>query len=397
MSKKVVLKKGREEVIKRKHPWIFSGAIDKMDKGVRDGDRVDVRDDQGGFLAVGHFQGESSIAIRIISFEPIADIAAFWKDKIQNAYQYRATIGLIDHPETNCYRLLHADGDSLPGLIIDIYNSAAVIQCHSIGMHRDLSHIVQAIQSVYGNQVEAIYSKSAATLPKEYGTTVEDKYLLGDTSACPTIIKENDMLFEINWETGQKTGFFIDQRNNREHIAPYVKGKKVLNAFSYSGAFSVYALKAGASEVHSVDVSKTAIALGDRNVEINNIDSKSIHKSITEDVMYYLKHTEETYDVIIVDPPAFAKTQKKRHNAIQAYKRLNVQALNKVKSGGIIFTFSCSQVVDKQLFYDTIKAAAIEANKSIRVLRYLSQPPDHPVSLFHDQSSYLKGLALYIE
>jgi len=397
MSKKVILKPGKEVPVYRKHPWIFSGAIDKMDKGVRDGDRVDIKDHNGEYLATGHYQGGSSIAIRIISFDPISDIATFWKSKIQNAFQYRKTIGIIDDPTTDCYRLIHAEGDGLPGLILDIYGSVAVIQCHSIGMHRAIDHISVALQAIYGDELKAIYSKSQATLPAPYRDDKENDYLLGDTKHCPTIVKENDVQFEINWETGQKTGFFLDQRDNRQHMTRYAKGQKVLNAFSYSGGFSVYALQAGATEVHSVDVSKTATDLGDRNVEINKIKKGCIHKSVTEDVMYYLKNTEEIYDVMIVDPPAFAKSIKKRHNAVQAYKRLNVLAMKRLKSGGILSTYSCSQVVGKQLFYDTIKAAAIEAGKSVRVLRHLSQPADHPVSLFHDQSSYLKGLVLYVE
>lgn len=399
MSKKVILKPGKEIPIYRKHPWIFSGAIDKMDKGVRDGDRVEVKDHKGEFLAIGHYQGGSSIAIRIISFDPISDIKSFWKSKIENAYQYRKSIGIIADETTNCYRLIHAEGDGLPGLIIDIYNETAVVQCHSIGMHRASENISSAIRESYGNQIKSIYSKSQSTLPSEYAQSMENGYLFGDASSCPAVVKENDVLFEINWETGQKTGFFLDQRDNRHHMAQFVKGQKVLNAFSYSGGFSMYALIEGATEVHSVDVSSTATDLADRNVDINKdlIDSKSTHKSITADVMHYLKNTEEEYDVMIVDPPAFAKSIKKRHNAVQAYKRLNVLAMKKLKSGGILSTYSCSQVVGKQLFYDTIKAAAIEAGKSVRVLRHLSQPADHPVSLFHDQSSYLKGLVLYVE
>ena len=397
MSKKVSLKKGREQAIERKHPWIFSGAIDKMDKGVRDGDRVEVKSHEGNYLATGHYQSGSSIAIRIISFNTINKISDFWIDKITNAYNYRKAINLINNPATNCYRLVHAEGDSLPGLIIDIYNTTAVIQCHSIGMHRDINHITAALQSIYGERLHAIYSKSKNTLPKEYANTIEDDYQFGTSTSCPAIVLENNVQFEINWETGQKTGFFLDQRDNRNHMTQYVKGRKVLNAFSYSAGFSVYALNAGAAEVHSVDVSKTATDLGDRNVQINSTDAYGIHKSITEDVMYYLKNTEETYDVMVVDPPAFAKSIKKRHNAVQAYKRLNILAMKRIKSGGILSTYSCSQVVDKQLFYDTIKAAALEANKSVRVLSHLSQPADHPVSLFHDQSSYLKGLVLYVE
>lgn len=397
MSKKIILKTGKDLPLKRRHPWVFSGAIDTMDKGVRDGDRVDVKNAAGDYLATGHYQSGNSIAIRIISFVAITDIQSFWEGKIQNAYNYRKAIGLIDNSATECYRLIHAEGDGLPGLIIDIYKHTAVIQCHSIGMYKAIDNISKAIQSIYGNRITSIYSKSHATLPKPFSNDIIDGYIIGDQSTCPTIVKENNVNFEINWETGQKTGFFLDQRDNREHMTTYVKGKKVLNAFSYSGGFSVYALLKGAAEVHSVDVSAIATELASRNVNLNEIGHSAKHRSITQDVLFFLKNTEESYDVMIIDPPAFAKSIKKRHNAVKAYKKLNLLAMQRINPGGIIATFSCSQVVDKQLFYDTIKAAAIEADKSVRVLRHLSQPADHPVSLFHDQSSYLKGLVLYVD
>ncbi|MEL6923580.1 MAG: class I SAM-dependent rRNA methyltransferase, partial [Bacteroidota bacterium] len=371
MSKKLSIKKGKEQSIRRFHPWIFSGAIEKMDKGVRDGDRVEVRDHEGQFLAVGHYQ-KTSIAVRIFSFAPIDNIAEFWQEKLQNAYAFRQILGLTDHPETDCYRLVHAEGDGLPGLIIDIYGSVAVVQCHSIGMYQTKDHLAKALQQIYGDQLTAIYSKSKATLPTGFAEIVEDDYLMNSAaeSPCPIVVKENGHQFEVNWEEGQKTGFFLDQRDNRQHMAAFAKGKKVLNAFSYSGGFSIYALAAGATEVHSVDISAKATALADRNAELNNTFTGT-HKTITQDVMQYLKETTESYDLMIVDPPAFAKSIKKRHKAVQAYKRLNALAMKKIKPGGILSTYSCSQVVDQPLFYNTITAAAIEAGRKVRVLQQL--------------------------
>lgn len=391
MSKKILLKKGKAISIRRRHPWIFSGAILKMDKGVRPGDQVTVRDHEGNFLAIGHYS-DSSIAIRVISFNEFTDKKQFWNNKILDAYQFRQSINLINNPSTNCYRLIHAEGDGLPGLIVDIYDKVAVVQCHTLGMLNNLNHIQDALLKVYDNALTAIYCKSVSNI--RINDDRLDTYIHGDSNNCPALVKENDVLFEINWESGQKTGFFLDQRDNRRYLSELVKDKKVLNAFSYSGGFSIYALLAGAKEIHSVDISETASTLAHRNTDINGTFDN--HKVITADVMDYLKNTEEHYDVMIVDPPAFAKSKNKRHNAVQAYKRLNLLALNKLNQGGILSTYSCSQVVDKQLFYNTIKSAAIEAGKSIRVLRHLSQPADHPVSIFHDEGSYLKGLVLHV-
>lgn len=354
---------------------------------------MQVLSSKGVFLASGHYQ-DSSIAVRLISFVEEDIDADFWFRKIQAAWQYRKDVGYLDNPNTNCYRLIHAEGDGLPGLIIDIYAQTAVIQCHSIGMFRSRKEIAEALRKIYGDQLSAIYDKSSETLPSEFGRGVQNGFLEGAGDSA--IVQEHQHQFLVDWVQGQKTGFFLDQRDNRQMLSQYVSGKSVLNAFCYSGGFSVYALAAGARMVHSVDVSEKAIAWTDRNVALNKLPEDR-HKSMAEDVMKYLKDTEESYEVMVVDPPAFAKSLKKRHNAVQAYKRLNAMALAKIAPGGILFTFSCSQVVDRSLFYDTIVAAAIEAGRSVRVMSSLSQPADHPVQLFHSESRYLKGLILYVE
>ncbi|MEN0047975.1 MAG: class I SAM-dependent rRNA methyltransferase, partial [Bacteroidota bacterium] len=327
------------------------------------------------------------------SFAKVEDQNQFWKDKIASAYQYRKQLQLTDNEQTTCYRLIHAEGDGLPGLIIDVYGKTAVVQCHSIGMHRDLKQIVGALKNCLGTNLKAIYSKSAETLPREYASTIKNGYFFGTSEA--SIVQENEHAFLVNWETGQKTGFFLDQRTNRQLLTQYVKDKKVLNAFCYSGGFSIYALQAGAKQVDSVDISAKAIELTNKNVALNG-NHEQQHRSYAEDVMQFLKTCEE-YEVMVVDPPAFAKNIKKRHAAVQGYKRLNILALKKLAPKGILFTFSCSQVVGKQLFEDTIMAAALEAGRSIRIVHYLSQAADHPVNLFHPESSYLKGLVLQVE
>ncbi|MEM8524910.1 MAG: class I SAM-dependent rRNA methyltransferase [Bacteroidota bacterium] len=389
--KKIILKHKKDAAVRRFHPWIFSGAIFKKEEGIEEGDWVEVYSGREELLATGHYH-QNSIAIRVLSFGKIEDQKQFWQAKIMSAYQYRIQLQLTDSDKTNCYRLIHAEGDGLPGLIVDIYGETAVVQCHSIGMHRDLQHIVDALKNCFGEQLKAIYNKSAETLPREYATTTENGYVFGNSEA--SVVKEQGHSFLVNWETGQKTGFFLDQRTNRQLLTQYVKGKKVLNAFCYSGGFSIYALQAGARQVDSVDISTRAIELTDRNVVLNG-DRENQHRSYAEDVMQFLKTCEE-YEVMVVDPPAFAKNIKKRHKAVQGYKRLNVLALKKLASNGILFTFSCSQVIGKQLFEDTITAAALEAGRSIRIMHYLSQGADHPVNLFHPESSYLKGLVLQV-
>ncbi|MEM1325838.1 MAG: class I SAM-dependent rRNA methyltransferase [Bacteroidota bacterium] len=385
--KKITLRPGKEMPVKRLHPWIFSGAIKKKAKGLVEGDWVEVYSASQELLATGHYH-DSSIAVRVLQFGQIEDKEQFWQQRIQNAVDYRRQLD-IPNAITNCYRLIHAEGDGLPGLIVDVYNGVAVVQCHSIGMQRDTELIVKALQTVLGDQLKAIYSKSKATLPKIATTADSDGYLW--QTAEPVVAIENDHQFFVDWESGQKTGFFLDQRDNRQLLAQYVAGKSVLNAFCYSGGFSVYALKAGARQVDSVDISARAMAWTDKNITLNgDFDN---HNSITADVMQFLK-TAHTYEIIVIDPPAFAKNIRKRHAAVQGYKRLNTLAMKKVAPGGLLFTFSCSQVVDRQLFEDTVTAAALEVGRSVRILHYVSQAPDHPVNLYHKESSYLKGLVL---
>lgn len=414
---KIFLKKGKDEAVKRFHPWIFSGAIAKMtvnnkEQQIPDGDLVEVLDYKNQPLAVGYYN-DGSIAVRILSFNPTEKIdATFWTQRLQNAYNYRKRLDLTHSLETNAYRLVHAEGDGVPGLIIDVYNETAVVQCHSIGIYRQIEAIANGLKMVFKHKLKAIYDKSSETLPPQYITqnSIKNGYLFGEIET-PAIVLENGNKFAVDWITGQKTGFFLDQRDNRALIARYSKDKTVLNAFCYSGGFSIYALKAGAKSVHSIDISPKAMGLTDKNVAINfelntvdnllnkeqNIDHKIDHTSTAIDVLQFLKDNQAIYDVMIVDPPAFAKSMSKRHNAVQAYKRLNAMALRQITEGGILFTFSCSQVVDRQLFYDTIVAAAIEAGRKVRVMHHLTQPADHPVSIFHPEGSYLKGLVLYVE
>ena len=389
----ILLKAGKEEPVKRFHPWIFSGAIGKVIGTPEDGDVVTVFSNKREFLGIGHYQN-GSITVRICAFEECELNLDFWISRLQKAYDYRVAVGIATDDATNCFRFIHGEGDSLPSLIIDVYNDTAVIQCHSIGMHKSRQLIAEALMQVLGNRIKAVYDKSYETLPDKYAKTIGNQYLIGTSE--PNVVLENNIKFNIDWVTGQKTGFFLDQRDNRALISRYSKGKTVLNAFCYSGGFSVYALQAGAKHVDSVDVSAKAIELTDKNVSLNG-DFGDRHQSFAQDVMPYLKQNEKAYDVMIVDPPAFAKSMDKRHNAVQGYKRLNALALSQIAKGGILFTFSCSQVVDRQLFYNTIVAAAIEAKRHVRVMHHLTQPADHPTSLFHPEGSYLKGLVLFVE
>jgi 23S rRNA (cytosine1962-C5)-methyltransferase len=394
--KTIVINKGKETAIERKHPWIFSGAINRIisDTGEApvEGELVEVVNYKNQFLALGYFS-DATIAVRVISFEEQKIGQNFWNKKIKSAFNVRASLGLTNNATTNIYRLMHAEGDGIPGLVIDFYNGTAVVQAHTIGVYNALAEISKALQKVYGDELNAIYNKSAESLAKQTDEEVENEYIFKNSE--PNLIGlENNNQFNLDWIDGQKTGFFIDQRENRALIAKYSKGKKVLNTFCYSGGFSIYALKAGAKEVHSVDSSQKAIDLTDANVKLNKCKN---HQSFTSDTLDYLKENSTDYDVIILDPPAYAKNKKAKHNAVQGYKRLNLMALKQIKPGGILFTFSCSQVVNRKLFYDTITAAAIESGRNIRVLEHLSQPADHPVNIYHPEGEYLKGLVLYVE
>lgn len=394
MTKKVILKAKRSAAVERFHPWVFSGAVKNIEGEVQDGDIVEVCKADGSYLATGHYQ-EGSITVRLFSFQQSTPDQGFWDAKIGRALQYRRHLGLAGgQHSTNCFRLAHAEGDGLPGLIIDIYNKTAVVQCHSIGMHREMEKISRALQNNFGGHLKAIYDKSAETLPRQYALGIENRYVFGAGSPGPVL--EYGNTFQVDWEAGQKTGFFLDQRENRRLAGQYAPDKKVLNAFCYSGGFSVYALQAGAHSVDSVDVSKKAIELTEANVQLNGLPPER-HRAHAMDVMDFLRSADNDYELMIVDPPAFAKSLKKRHQAVQGYKRLNALAMSRIQPGGILFTFSCSQVVSQQLFYDTIVAAALESGRQARVMHQLSQPADHPVSIFHSEGSYLKGLVLYLE
>ncbi|MES2593337.1 MAG: class I SAM-dependent rRNA methyltransferase [Bacteroidota bacterium] len=392
---KVILTSGKDHSLHRFHPWVFSGAIKKISGDVKEGDAVEVYSAQNEFLGMGHFQ-VGSIAVRMFSFTQVVPDYEFWKSKIQAAYNFRKQLGLVNNPATNCYRLFFAEGDGLPGFIIDFYNGTAVFQSYSIGMHLIKDQFVRALQEIMGDTLVAVFDKSEDTMPKQAPIKATNGYLYKKDGAATinTVAFENNNKFYVDWEGGQKTGFFLDQRENRELLGSYSKDKVVLNTFCYTGGFSVYAANAGAKEVHSTDISKKAIELTDRNIELNNISN---HQSFAVDTFEFLKHRENTYDIIVLDPPAFAKHQNVKHNAIMGYKRLNYEAIKQIKPGGLLFTFSCSQVVDKNTFNSTVMAAAIEAGRNVRVLHHLSQPPDHCVNIFHPEGEYLKGLVVHVE
>jgi 23S rRNA (cytosine1962-C5)-methyltransferase len=391
ISGRIFLKKGKEFSIQRFHPWIFSGAIQRIDGEVVDGSWVEVQDFKSNTLGFGHYQN-GSIAVRMLSFEPNTPGGDFWDEKIRKAFQTRNAAGLPSE-KTNCFRLTHAEGDGVPGLIIDYYDGVAIVQAHSVGMHQDREHISAGIQKNFPD-IKSIYYKSQSTLPGKMRDNT-DEYLLGMVGV-PHVVLENGNKFLIDWEEGQKTGFFLDQRENRRLLGDYSKDKIVLNTFCYTGGFSIYSLAAGAKLVHSVDSSQKAIDLTRKNIEVNGFNS-DIHQCFAEDTFDFLKDKSDKYDVIILDPPAFAKHRDARHQAVKGYQRLNTEAMKAVKKGGVIFTFSCSQVVDRQLFYDTIVSSAIQAGRQIKVLHHLSQPADHPVSIFHPEGEYLKGLVLFVE
>lgn len=387
--KSIQIRKGKEHSLLRKHPWVFSGAIYSDVSSIEDGEVVVIENQKGLFLAVGHFQ-HATISVRVLCFEFHEIDQTFFDEAIGNAVQLRLNLGLLNENNT-IFRVCHGEGDNLPGLIIDFYNGVAVIQCHSIGMYRSINLIANALKNAFGDKLKAVYSKSSDTLPERIEP--KDEYLFGQCET-PHLAVENGVNYKIDWIAGQKTGFFIDQRENRALLGKYAFGKKVLNTFCYSGGFSLQALNQNASLVHSLDSSKKAIELTEANVEINSFSGK--HASIIADAMEYMKNLKEDYDIIVLDPPAFAKHRDKRHQAIQGYKRLNAHAIRQIKQGGLIFTFSCSQVVDKFLFTNTVIAAAIETGRNVRILEQLHQPADHPINAFHPEGEYLKGLVIQV-
>jgi 23S rRNA (cytosine1962-C5)-methyltransferase len=388
---KIVLKKGKDHSIARFHPWVFSGAILRQEGAISDGSWVEVTDHKGVTLGFGHFQN-GSIAVRILSFSNTPPGEKFWADRLLAARFLRSSAGLPSD-KTTAYRLIHAEGDGLPGLIIDYYDGVAIVQAHSVGMHRDRHDIAEAAALALGEHCKAVYYRSQSVGKNRQDFPAE--YLKG-MGAVPHIISEHGNKYYVDWEEGQKTGFFLDQRESRKLLGVFCRGKKVLNTFCYTGGFSVSALEGGAEFVHSVDASEKAVELTRKNLELNGFNS-NLNKCFAMDTFEFLKDKKDEYDVIVLDPPAFAKHRDARHQAVKGYQRLNAEAMKAIKAGGIIFTFSCSQVVDRQLFYDTIVSSAIQAGRNIKVLHHLAQPADHPVSIFHPEGEYLKGLVLYVE
>ena len=394
----VHLRRGKEESLLRRHPWVFSGAIDHLaegDKALAEGDVVDVITKGGEFIARGHYQ-IGSIAVRVLTFENEAIDAKWWEERIAHAKALRESLGMVNNAATTCYRLVHGEGDLLPGLVVDIYGRTAVVQCHSVGMYHSRMLIAEAIRKAYGEEIEAIYDKSSQTLPFKADLGAIDGYLWGRSENPDAVVLENGLKFKVNWEEGQKTGFFIDQRVNRDLVRQYSRGRKVLNTFCYTGGFSVAALAGGAKEVVSIDLSERAVKLADENVRLNFGDEAK-HEAIACNAVEYLKDIDSDYDLIILDPPAFAKHHKVLGNALQGYKKINARALQKIRPGGILFTFSCSQAVSRELFRTTIFTAAAIAGRKVRIIGQLTQPADHPINIYHPEGEYLKGLVVYVE
>ncbi len=389
----IILKPKKEESLLRFHPWVFSGAIQKITGKPDEGDLVEVYGSNGRFLGIGHYQ-IGSIAVRILSFTQRAIDADFWKERLQMAYSLRQTLELAGVENNNTYRLVHGEGDHLPGLIIDVYASTAVMQAHSVGMHHARTRIAEAMLAVMGERIKNIYYKSEGTLPYKAGLENEDGYLVGGD--VEDIALENGLRFYVDWQKGQKTGFFVDQRDNRSLLEKYSAGRSVLNMFCYTGGFSFYAMRGGAKLVHSVDSSSKAIHITRRNVELN-FPEDARHEAYAEDAFKYLERMGENYDLIILDPPAFAKHKNVLRNALQGYRKLNAIAFEKIRPGGIIFTFSCSQVVSKENFRLAVFSAAAQSGRRVRILHQLTQPADHPVNIYHPEGEYLKGLVLYVE
>jgi len=389
---KLILKSGKDQSILRRHPWIFSGAIKKMTGKPLEGDVVDIYDNKNKFLARGHYQ-PGTIAVRILTFEDEKIDDTFFVSGINRAVNYRERMGILDLPSTNVFRLIHAEGDNLPGLVIDVYNDVAVMQAHSAGMHQQRELMAEILMALKRPHISAVYDKSAATLPYRAGIEHKNGVLRGEVTA--NIVEEYAYKFHVDWEEGQKTGFFVDQRENRKLIEAYSAGRNVLNLFAYTGGFSVYALR-NAKKVHTVDASSRAMGVAEQNIKLN-YGEDARHESFTGDAFRFMDESDIKYDLIVLDPPAFAKHQNVLHNALQGYKRLNMKALEIINSGGILFTFSCSQVVNRENFRKSVFAAAANTGRNVRILKQLSQPADHPVNIYHPESEYLKGLVLYIE
>lgn len=392
MYKQVRLYKGKEESLRRFHPWVFSGAIRSIDDGVEEGDFVRVVNSLGEFIAVGHYQ-EGSIAVRVLSFDDVEINDDFWYSRLVSALQMRLAIGIADNPNNNTYRLVHGEGDCLPGLIVDVYGETAVMQAHSIGMHLCRKDISRSLVAVMGDRVRHIYYKSETTLPFMSADDMNGFLLGGDGDNVAT---ENGLMFRVDWLRGQKTGFFVDQRDNRSLLERFSRGRRVLNMFCYTGGFSFYAMRGGAELVHSVDSSAKAIELTKENVSLN-FPGDMRHCAFCEDAFKFLERSGEKYNLIVLDPPAFAKHRGALHNALKGYTRLNQKAFEKIEHGGILFTFSCSQVVTKEHFRNAVFTAAALARRKVRILHQLHQPADHPINIYHPEGEYLKGLVLYVE
>jgi 23S rRNA (cytosine1962-C5)-methyltransferase len=403
MYKNVYLKKGKEESLGRFHPWVFSGAIHHIDGQPQEGDVIRIVNIDGRFLAVGHIQ-IGSIAVRILSFEDVIIDKAFWKERISAAYNVRKSIfcSQLTAPNkeskrlTNAYRLIHGEGDGLPGLIIDVYNRTAVMQAHSVGMHVSRREIADALAEVLDGTIDNIYYKSENTLAYKASEDGGNGFLKGSLATADDIATENGLRFHVDWLGGQKTGFFVDQRENRALLEHYSQNRKVLNMFCYTGGFSFYAMRGGAELVHSVDSSSRAIDITRANVELN-FPGDTRHEAFAEDAFKYLERMGDQYDLIILDPPAFAKHKDALRNALMGYRKLNAKAFEKIRPGGILFTFSCSQVVTKDNFRTAVFTAAAMSGRRVRILHQLTQPADHPVSIYHPEGEYLKGLVLYVE
>lgn len=393
MYKTITLKKGKDESLKRFHPWVFSGAIKHCEDGIDEGDTVRVIKENGDFIAIGHYQ-IGSIAVRVLSFEEIEIDDNFFTERLVMAFAMRKNIGVADNPSNNTYRLVHGEGDNLPGLVIDCYGETAVMQAHSVGMHVCRNIIAKVLMNVMGERIKNVFYKSETTLPFKAELGQENGFIYGRSENNTAV--ENGLKFNVDWLKGQKTGFFIDQRENRSLLERYSKGKTILNMFCYTGGFSFYAMRGGARVVHSVDSSAKAIELTNANVGLNFPEDKR-HVAYCEDAFKFLDKADDVYDLIILDPPAFAKHRNALHNALKGYTRLNLKAMQRIRPGGILFTFSCSQVVTKDNFRNAVFTAAALAGREVRILHQLHQPADHPINIYHPEGEYLKGLVLYVE